>query len=105
MRYALIFNNLIENIVEWDGASPSALPPGRIMASAQDIFVSIGWIWNNGSPLNPNPLPPLDPAVDFSNADNQAKALKAVLLAAGAMAGKTPAQSKAAFTAAWQALP
>lgn len=41
---------------------------------------------------------------DPSNADNLEKALKAVLLAAAAMAGKTPTQARNAFLAAWQAL-
>lgn len=41
---------------------------------------------------------------DLSNSDNLAKTLKAILLAAGALSGKTPAQCKAAFQAAWNAL-
>lgn len=42
---------------------------------------------------------------DLSDAETLEKALKAVLYAAGGMAGKTPAQSRAAFKTAWQALP
>lgn len=44
-------------------------------------------------------------APDPSNLDNVAKRDKAILLAAAAMAGRTPAQAKAAFKAAWDALP
>lgn len=44
------------------------------------------------------------PVVDLSDADTLEKALKAVLYAAGGMAGKTPAQTRAAFKTAWQAL-
>lgn len=42
---------------------------------------------------------------DPSNFDNIAKRDKAVLLATAAMAGKTTAQAKAAFKAAWDSLP
>ena len=42
---------------------------------------------------------------DLSNLDNIAKRDKAILLAAAAMTGRTPAQAKAAFKAAWDALP
>jgi hypothetical protein len=41
---------------------------------------------------------------DLSDAETLEKALKAVLYAAGGMAGKTPAQTRAAFKTAWQAL-
>jgi hypothetical protein len=43
--------------------------------------------------------------VDLSDPNNLEKALKAVLYAAGGMAGKTPADSRQAFRTAWQALP
>ena len=42
--------------------------------------------------------------IDYSNADNIEKSMKAILLAAANMAGKTPAQAKAAFKEAWDAL-
>jgi hypothetical protein len=42
---------------------------------------------------------------DLSNLDNIAKRDKAILLAAATMSGRTPAQAKAAFKAAWDALP
>lgn len=42
---------------------------------------------------------------DQSNLDNIAKRDKAILLAAAALAGKTVPQAKAAFKAAWDALP
>jgi hypothetical protein len=43
--------------------------------------------------------------IDLSEAENLEKVLKAILYAAGGMAGKTPAQTRAAFKTAWQALP
>ena len=49
-------------------------------------------------------LPP-PPEIDQSNLDNIAKCDKAILLAAATMAGRTPAQARAAFKAAWDALP
>jgi hypothetical protein len=43
--------------------------------------------------------------LDLSDADNLEKTLKAILLAAASMSGKTVAQARAAFRTAWQALP
>lgn len=45
------------------------------------------------------------PSADISNSDNVPKVYKALLLAAATMSGRTPAQAKAAFKAAWDALP
>lgn len=45
------------------------------------------------------------PEPDQSNLDNIAKRDKAILLAAATMAGRTPTQARAAFKAAWDALP
>ena len=42
---------------------------------------------------------------DPSSADNLQKGLKAVLLASAVLSGKATAQAKAAFAAAWNALP
>lgn len=42
---------------------------------------------------------------DSSNSGNLPKVLRAILLTAGQMAGKTPAQTAATFTAVWQAMP
>lgn len=44
------------------------------------------------------------PTADLSNLDNVAKRDKAILLAAAAMSGKTPAQAKAAYKAAFDAI-
>lgn len=104
MRYAIVFNNFVENIVEWDGVSPSTLLPGRSANLAQDIFVSVGWNWNNGVPTNPIPPPPPPPPFDFSNLDNLDKTLKAMGLVIANFTGKTPAQTKAAFLTAYQSL-
>lgn len=57
----------------------------------------------DGSAFTARPYTP--PTVDLSNPDTLGKALKAILLAAGAMSGKTVAQTRAAFTTAWKALP
>ena len=72
--YAVVINNVVWNLVEWDGISPSILPQGAIQALVPaSVAVNPGWTWNNGSPVNPNPPPiivvpppvivPPDPAV------------------------------------------
>ena len=45
------------------------------------------------------------PPIDISNVDNIEKALKALGLVCAAWNDKTPAQLKAAFKTAWDALP
>lgn len=47
--------------------------------------------------------PPTPP--DLSDSGNLAKELRAVLLTAAQLSGKTPAQAKAVFQAVWSALP
>lgn len=55
---------------------------------------------NTPIPMDPEPVPP-----DLSDIDNLPKLIKAAVLAAAAMSGRTPAQAKAAFLAAWNSLP
>lgn len=64
--------------------------------------------------LIPQLVDPSDPAVmaflassaaDVANSDNLTKVLKAVLISAAILAGKTPAQAKATFQAVWAQLP
>jgi hypothetical protein len=55
---------------------------------------------NTPNPQDPDPAP-----IDFSDVDNVEKALKALGLVVAAWNGKTPAQLKAAFKAAWDSLP
>lgn len=45
------------------------------------------------------------PAIDWSNVDNHSKAIRAIGLMIANFTGKTPAQVKAAFITAWNALP
>lgn len=45
------------------------------------------------------------PASDATNSDNLNKQLKAILISAAVLAGKTPAQAKATFVAVWNQLP
>ncbi len=113
MRYAIINNNVIENFVDWDGASPSTLPSGRTIALAQNVFANIGWFWNNGAPTDPNPPAPPVP-FDFGNFDNLDKTLKAFALVvrdytnalqAGTHTQKTINQVKADFLAKFNSLP
>jgi hypothetical protein len=104
-RYAIINANIISNIVEWDGGPQWSPPPGST-AELAPMRCNIGWTWNNGSPVDPNPPPPPPTlTIDLSNTDNLDKVLRAICLMTGTWAGKTPAQIKAAFLSAWQALP
>ena len=55
-RYAVISSNTIANIIEWDGGSGWVPPSGTTVALAP-MPCSVGWAWNNGNPVDPNPPP------------------------------------------------
>lgn len=57
--------------------------------------------WLNGALVK---APSSSPTTDLSNSDNLNKVQKAILIACAAMSGKTAAQAKTAFKAAWDAL-
>jgi hypothetical protein len=44
MGYAVIKNNVVENMIVWDGVTPYTPPEGTILV-ASDI-AEIGWIYN-----------------------------------------------------------
>jgi hypothetical protein len=95
-----------------DGASPTPPEGGSLytLSNAQRMaLVALAQQPNSGITFDGTTLAALPfvppPVIDLSEADNLDKVLKAILYAAGGMAGKTPAQTRAAFKAAWQALP
>jgi hypothetical protein len=84
---------------------------GNGVTRTRDIPIDTGnrdWIeylkWvsdgNAALPDDPVPTPP-----DLSDTNNLDKLIKAAVLAAAAMAGKTPGQARAAFKTAWDSLP
>lgn len=94
-----------------DGGSPTPPPGGSLfsLTNAQRIaLVDLSQQPNSGITFDGTTFAALTfvppPAVDLSDADALEKALKAILYAAGGMAGKTPAQTRSAFKTAWQAL-
>jgi len=60
------------------------------------------WLADGGVP---SPEAHALPAIDPSNADKIPKEIKAAVLAAAILSGKTIAQAKAAFKTAWSSLP
>lgn len=55
-RYAVISNDVIVNVVIWNGYDPWLPPSGCVTAPVPAVY-DIGWLWNNGSPINPTPPP------------------------------------------------
>jgi hypothetical protein len=103
MRYVLVRNNIVENVIEWSGGSEWS-PPVGVIAIQSNVMCGIGWSWNNGAPVDPNPAPIFVPPtpIDLSNSDNLDRVLRAIALMTGRWAGKTPAQIKANFLTAYQ---
>jgi hypothetical protein len=77
-------------------------PDGRCESHLVSAQVVRDWV-AAGNTVEPCDPPP--PPIDYSSADNIDKTLRAILYAASIMAGKTPAQARAAFKTAWDALP
>lgn len=102
MLYALISNNIVVNIAEWNGTT-AWVPDSSLQVYQLTVPCNIGWNWNNGAPTNPNPEvhSPLV-SIDLSNLDNLDRILRAIGLMTGRWAGKTPAQIKANFLTAYQ---
>lgn len=59
MRYVIVRGDMIENVVEWDGKSPWKPPEGTTVHRSD--AGNIGWRWNDGEPIDPNPPPPPPP--------------------------------------------
>jgi hypothetical protein len=59
-RYAVISNNVITNLVDWDGGPEWSPPPGTT-AELAPMPCGVGWTWNDGNPVDPNPPPPPPP--------------------------------------------
>lgn len=104
MRYAVILNNVVINLVEWDGVAPWSGPVGAIVAPAAATTVDINWPWNNGAPVNPNPPPVPSTPIDMSMLDNQPAQLRALALAIAALTNLTVPQLRVAFAASWKQL-
>lgn len=59
MRYAVVKNNVVENMIAWDGVVPYTPPQGTILI--QSDMAGPGWIWdgnNFSKPPRPEPPPP-----------------------------------------------
>lgn len=102
MKIVIVRDNIIENI----GTAPlEGSPPEGTTAHEFDGFVSIGWEWNDGSPVNPNSPPPPPPPIDQSNLDIWDRKLKALALVVRPATGLTLPQFKAALKSAYDSLP
>lgn len=58
MGYAVIKNNVVENMIAWDGVAPYNPPDKEIILVESDV-AAIGWIYDplTGT-LSPPPVPP-----------------------------------------------
>lgn len=62
-KYAIVNSeDMVENIIVWDGASLWPTPEGRKLVSAEEKMCNIGWKHNNGNFFDPNP-PQEEPTV------------------------------------------
>ena len=75
MKYAIVKDGLVVNLVEYEG-QPTAPPPGfeEGHTAVQADAVSIGWTYANGQFTDPNPpeivqMPPMPTLTDMILAD------------------------------------
>lgn len=59
MTYAIIRNNIVENIIVWDGVSPYTPPEGTILV--QTDTAGIGWTYDSATGEF---TPPAEPAIE-----------------------------------------
>ena len=56
MNYAIIKNNTVSNVIVWDQQkNPDYTPEGVAIAIGDGIMVSIGWKYEGGQFIDPNP--------------------------------------------------
>jgi hypothetical protein len=60
--YAIIENNVVTNVIVWDGVSPYECS-GDLILVPENLSVSIGWEYNNGAFIEPIIINPLNPIV------------------------------------------
>ena len=46
MRYAIVKNGIVENVILWDGVSDWTPPAGPTLVSDSDAKAKIGGTWN-----------------------------------------------------------
>lgn len=57
-KHAIIdSNNVVENIILWDGTSEWRPPEGKTLVEVEEIFCGPGWIYENGVFTEPPPPP------------------------------------------------
>ena len=57
MNYAMVQSGVVVNVIDWDGVTPYTPPEGCDLYEWEGP-VSIGWLWVDGAPVDPNPPPP-----------------------------------------------
>jgi hypothetical protein len=58
MRYAIVRDGVIENVILWDGASPWVSPPLVEVYPLEDgVAAAVGWTWLSGPVRPPQPEP------------------------------------------------
>lgn len=104
MKYAVIQNGVITNFVEWDGASPWTPPTSATVAPFSGTG-DIGWLWNNGTPVNPNPpaaAPPVVPQfIQRSQGIRQLNAIGKLSQALAVLNSATPLQQQLWYSPTW----
>lgn len=56
MRYAIVRNNLVENMIVWDGVTPYTPPDGTILVQSE--AADIGWIYDPSTGVMSSPTVP-----------------------------------------------
>lgn len=53
MRYAVIIDEVVVNVVEWDGETPWQAPDGSTVVPAEDPSIQIGVGYVDGAVVDP----------------------------------------------------
>jgi len=60
MKYAIVIDGKVDNIVEWDGKTDYK-PEGELVKLKDDQVVSIGWAYKDKKFVDPAPKKPVKP--------------------------------------------
>jgi len=65
MRYVIVKDGVVVNVIEYDGSSPYEVPSGHVLVCHEHADAEIGWKFD-GQAINPTPMSKPDEDQDIA---------------------------------------